>query len=50
VVVFIGKDPIDKRKGGDEVYSGVGFTPSLVVYISTVKRFFLEKDTACAGK
>jgi hypothetical protein len=39
VVVFIGKDPIDKRKG-DEVKSGVGFTPSKVVYISTVKRFY----------
>ncbi len=39
VVVFIGLDPIDKRKGGDEVNSGVGFTPFLVVYISTVKRF-----------
>jgi hypothetical protein len=40
VVVFIGKDPIDKRKGGDEVNSGVEFTPSQAVYISTVKRFY----------
>jgi hypothetical protein len=44
------KAPKYSSYGGDEVKSGVGFTPSKVVYISTVKRFFLEKDTACAGK
>jgi hypothetical protein len=33
------KAPGDSSYGGDEVKSGVGFTPFLVVYISTVKRW-----------
>jgi hypothetical protein len=44
------KAPKYSSYGGETVKSGVFVTPSLVVYISTVKRFFLEKDTACAGK
>ncbi len=44
------KAPGDSSYSGDEAQSGVGFTPVLFVYNLTVKRFFLEKGTACAGK
>ena len=43
------KAPGDSSYIGDEAQSGVGFTPSLVVYISTLKRFYSALCSACTG-
>jgi len=43
------KAPGDSSYSGDEVRSGVGFTPVLFVYISTLKRFFKALCSASAG-
>ncbi len=43
------KAPGDSSYDCDEAQSGVGFTPVLFVYISTVKRFFKALCSASAG-